>query len=544
MFARNLKFYIQCNLKKIALSLLLLTLLVSGSALAGNDQVQAEFIPSDVSVAEWENIQQQIAVNSDLQQQAYLKPSNNGVSDYYNFGWSVAVSGDTLVVGAYREASNATGVNGDETDNSIVSAGAAYVFTRANGIWSQQAYLKASNSERSDQFGYSVAISGNTIVVGARSEDSDATGVNGDETNNLNQTSGAAYVFTRSNGIWSQQAYLKASNTRALDFFGFSVAISGDSIVVGSIREDSDATGVNGDEDNELAGNSGAAYVFTRSNGTWTQQAYLKASNTGTNDEFGLSVAISADTLVVGAYQEDSNAIGVNGDEGNNLYPYAGAAYVFARTGTTWSQQAYLKASNTAVLDRFGYSVAISEDTVVVGAYGEDSDAVGVNGDDANDNSEGSGAVYVFTRAGTEWSQQAYLKASNNDAGDNFGFSVAISDEEIVVGANFEESNATGVNGDENNNLTSNSGAAYIFTRSASVWDQQAYLKASNTGASDYYGRSVAISAGTVIVGTPGEASNASGVDGNGADNSATGSGASYVYGISPGNLIFTDSFE
>ncbi len=544
MFARNLKFYIQCNLKKIALSLLLLTLLVSGSALAGNDQVQAEFIPSDVSVAEWENIQQQIAVNSDLQQQAYLKPSNNGVSDYYNFGWSVAVSGDTLVVGAYREASNATGVNGDETDNSIVSAGAAYVFTRANGIWSQQAYLKASNSERSDQFGYSVAISGNTIVVGARSEDSDATGVNGDETNNLNQTSGAAYVFTRSNGIWSQQAYLKASNTRALDFFGFSVAISGDSIVVGSIREDSDATGVNGDEDNELAGNSGAAYVFTRSNGTWTQQAYLKASNTGTNDEFGLSVAISADTLVVGAYQEDSNAIGVNGDEGNNLYPYAGAAYVFARTDTTWSQQAYLKASNTEVLDRFGYSVAISEDTVVVGAYGEDSDAVGVNGDDANDNSEGSGAVYVFTRAGTEWSQQAYLKASNNDAGDNFGFSVAISDEEIVVGANFEESNATGVNGDENNNLTSNSGAAYIFTRSASVWDQQAYLKASNTGASDYYGRSVAISAGTVIVGTPGEASNASGVDGNGADNSATGSGASYVYGISPGNLIFTDSFE
>ncbi|MBN1538004.1 MAG: FG-GAP repeat protein, partial [Anaerolineales bacterium] len=140
-------------------------------------------------------------------------------------------------------------------------------------------YLKASNTGSEDLFGRSVAVSGDTVVVGATGEASSATGVDGDQTDNSASGSGAAYVFVRSSGVWSQQAYLKASNTGANDFFGGSVAISGDTVVVGAMHEDSSATGVDGDQTNNSADASGAAYVFVRSNGDWSQQAYLKASN-------------------------------------------------------------------------------------------------------------------------------------------------------------------------------------------------------------------------------------------------------------------------
>ena len=187
------------------------------------------------------------------------------------------------------EDSAADGVNGNQSDNSAEESGAAYVFVRSGNTWSQQAYLKASNSEADDRFGETVTISGNTIVVGAPREDSDADGVNGDQDDNSAEDSGAAYVFVRSGITWSQQAYLKASNSEGGEFsgdlFGISVAISGDTIVVGARREDSDADGVNGDQDDNSAQGSGAAYVFVRSGSTWSQQAYLKASNSDRSDD-------------------------------------------------------------------------------------------------------------------------------------------------------------------------------------------------------------------------------------------------------------------
>ncbi len=187
------------------------------------------------------------------------------------------------------------------------------------------------------------------------------------------------------------------------------------------------------------------------------QQAYLKASNTGAFDLFGsTSVAVSGDTVVVGALYEESNATGVNGDQADNSASAAGAAYVFVRTGTNWTQQAYLKASNTDVLDEFGGSVAISGDTIVIGAMLESSSATGVNGDQGDNNAEYAGAAYVFVRTGTNWTQQAYLKASNTGAGDFFGSSVAVSGDTLVVGAAHEGSNATGVNGDEGDNNAEN----------------------------------------------------------------------------------------
>jgi trimeric autotransporter adhesin len=402
-------------------------------------------------------------------QQAYLKASNTGTDD--RFGQSVAVSGDTVVVGASHEDSNATGANGDQADNSAGDAGAAYVFVRSGTTWTQQAYLKASNTELRDYFGSNVAVSGDTVVVGASSEDSSATGVNGDQADNSASFAGAAYVFVRSGTIWTQQAYLKASNTDAGDYFGTSVAISGDTVVVGASREDSNATGVNG-ANNNSATDSGAAYVFVRSGTVWTQQAYLKASNTGVRDGFGRSVAVSGDTIVVGAYGEASNATGVNGNGANNSAPNSGAAYVFVRTGTTWTQQAYLKASNTEVGDdSFGISVAVSGDTVVVGAQQEDSNATGVNGDQADNSASFAGAAYVFVRSGTTWTQQAYLKASNTGGGDDefifgdiFGCSVAVSGDTVVVGAFWEDSSATGVNGNQADNSAFGAGAAYVFT--------------------------------------------------------------------------------
>jgi CSLREA domain-containing protein len=273
--------------------------------------------------------------------------------------------------------------------------------------------------------------------------------------------SGARYPITID--PTAQQAYLKASNTGASDYFGNSVAVSGDTVVVGAYQEDSNTTGVNGDQTNNSAGNSGAAYVFVRSGATWSQQAYLKASNTGADDRFGISVAVAGDTVVVGAFQEASNATGVNGDQANNSASAAGAAYVFVRSGATWSQQAYLKASNTGASDGFGWSVAVAGDTVVVGALYEDSNATGVNGDQTNNSSTDSGAAYAFVRSGTTWSQQAYLKASNTGADDWFGTSVAVAGDTVVVGANLEASNATGVNGDQTNNSAGASGAVYVF---------------------------------------------------------------------------------
>ncbi len=470
-----------------------------------------------------------------IAQQAYLKASNTDVNDF--FGNSVSVSGNTVVVGAPGEGSKATGVNGNQADNSALYSGAAYVFVRSNDSWSQQAYLKASNTGANDSFGGSVAVSGDTVVVGAYREDCSSTGVNGNQVINCAPESGAAYVFARASGVWAQQAYLKASNIDADDRFGWSVDVSGDTVVVGAYFESSNATGVNGNQADNNAADSGAAYIFVRDGSdVWSQQSYLKASNTGTYDRFGFSVGVSGDTVVVGAVIEASNATGVDGNQADNSV-FSGAAYVFVRDGVSvWSQQAYLKASNTNSGDWFGSSVAVSGDTVVVGAYFESSNATGVNGNQADNSADRSGAAYVFVRnSASVWSQQAYLKASNTGAYDVFGWSVAVSGDTVVVGAYFEDSNATCVNGDVDDNSAHDSGAAYVFVRDdASVWSQQAYLKAPNTGAYDQFGYSVGVSGDTVVIGAIIEASNATGVNGNQVDNSALNSGAAYVFVITP----------
>ena len=480
-----------------------------------------------------------LTIDPSFQQQAYLKASNTGAND--NFGVSVAIAGDTVVIGAFNEDSNATGVNGDQSDNSADSAGAAYVFTRSGTTWSQQAYLKASNTESNDNFGISVAIANDTVVIGAFSEASNATGIDGDQSNNSAIQAGAAYVFTRSGTTWNQQAYLKASNAGEGDRFGNSIDITNDTVIVGALSEASNASGIDGDQSDNSADNAGVVYVFIRNGSNWSQQAYLKASNAEGNDFFGNALAITNNTIVVGASSESSNATEIDGDQSDNSADTAGAAYVFIRSGNTWSQQAYLKASNTEANDQFGFSVAIAGNTVVVGANAEDSNATGVNGDQ-NDNSAGAaGATYVFSRSGNTWSQQAYLKASNSGSNDQFGFTVAIADNTVVVGAPLETSNASGVDGDQNDNSAAQAGAAYVFTRNGSIWSQQTYLKSSNSEANDFFGISVAIANDTIVVGAFSEASNATGIDDNQSDNSANAAGASYVFTVSSLSFIDVD---
>jgi ketosteroid isomerase-like protein len=448
-----------------------------------------------------------------LPESIYLKASNPRNLSY--FGHSVAVSGDTLVVGARRENS---GNPDDQSDISADASGAAYVFRRlSNGTWLQKAYLKASNLGVSDLFGVSVAISGDTLVVGAWGEGS---GNADDGSDNSAPASGAAYVFRRqSNGVWLEEAYLKASNLGESDFFGQSVAISGDTVVVGAPGEDS---GDFNDGSDNSAPASGAGYVFRRqSNGAWLEEAYLKASNLGADDAFGFSVAVSGDTLVLGAGREDS---GNATDASDNSARFSGAAYVFGRRDDgTWIEEAYLKASNLGNWDGFGYSVAISGDTLVVGAPGESSG----NPANGSDNSETeSGAAYVFQRQSNgTWLEEAYLKASNLGQNDIFGNSVALSGDTLVVGAEAEES---GNPADGSDNSLPNSGAAYVFRRGGDgTWIEGAYLKASNLGERDIFGNSVAISGDTVVVGARRESS---GKSNDASDNSSLYSGAAYVY--------------
>ncbi|MBK7534002.1 MAG: integrin [Myxococcales bacterium] len=405
-------------------------------------------------------------------QQAYLKASNAGIGDRFGDSLAISADGATLAVGAPNESSDAVGVNGNQANDAAPSAGAAYVFTRAGGAWTQQAYLKASNTAASDLFGSSVALSnnGSTLAVGAYQEASAATGINGDQTSDAATQAGAAYVFTRSGLAWSQQAYVKASNTRPLAFFGSSVALSGDGarLAVAARLESSNAVGVNGDQADTSAMQAGAVYVFARSGASWTQEAYVKPSNTGAGDRFGTSLAFSNDgsILAASADREDSAAAGVGGNQLDNGALDAGAAYVFTRSGATWTQQAYVKPSNTGADDAFGTSLALAADgsTLAIGAHQESSAAVGVDGDSFDNSALQAGAVYVFTRAGASWRQRSYVKASHSAAFDEFGISVALSADGalLAAGAHTESSSATGIGGDELNDLAPQSGAVYL----------------------------------------------------------------------------------
>lgn len=522
---------------------------------AATGKVASQTAADDVAarVASGENTAQTAAGDVAVQSAAtYIKASNPGVDDQFGgsavlLGVSVALSGDgaTLAVGSRLEDSAATGIDGDQADNSARNAGAAYVFRRSgNGAWQQEAYVKASNSGPGDQFGFAVALSGDgaTLAVSANLEDSAATGVNGDPHDNSMENSGAVYVFRRGDGGWRQEAYVKASNSGEPedgDNFGYALGLSadGNTLAVGATGEDGSGASANGDGSDNSARGAGAVYVFVREDGDWTQQAYLKASNADATDLFGVSLAVSDDgnTLVIGALDEDGSSSGVGGPDDNDSRG-SGAVYVFAREGAQWYQQSYLKASNASQNDAFSM-VAVSGDgsTLAVSSFDEDSSDTGVGADQTDDSSEDSGAVYVFSRGGESWAQTAYIKSSNTSPFDQFGTRLFLNRDGSVlaVGAPLEDGSASGVNGLQDD-LAGEAGAVYLFRRTADEWRQTAYLKAPASEIYDEYGANVALddSGETVAVGVRVEDGGAAGIGGDQSDNSVRDSGAVFVHRV------------
>jgi hypothetical protein len=439
-------------------------------------------------------------------QQKLVGTGTNGRMASDDFGGAVSVSLDTVVVGASSQDYDAAGAN------SANSAGAAYVLTRAGTAWSPQQKLVGTGTNgrlTGEQLGGAVSISGDTLVVGAEYQSYDAAGATS------LTSAGAAYVYTRSGTTWSLQQKLVASGTNgrvAYDHLGQSVSISVDTLVVGAYGQSYDAAGAT-----SLA-SAGAAYVFTRSGTTWSQQQKLVGTGTNgrlANDRFGYAVSISVDTVVVGALQQSYNAAGATS------LAIAGAAYVFTRTGTAWSQQQKLVGTGTngrVANDYFGVSLAISADTVVIGASSQSYDAAGAT------SLSSTGAAYVFTRTGTAWSQQQKLVGTGTNgrvASDQFGGAVSISVDTIVVGTRYQSYDAAGANS------LSNAGAAYVFTRTGTAWSLQQKLVGIGTNGralSDSFGVSLAISADTVVVGAFTQSYDAAGA------NSLTNAGAAYVF--------------
>ena len=410
-------------------------------------------------------------------QQAYVKASNTDGYDSFGFSLALNANGNTLAVTATREDSNARGINGNQDDNSAEDSGAVYVFTRTGGRWSQQAYVKSSNADAGDQFGWSVTLSddGNVMVVGAPTEQSNARGVNGNQADNSSANAGAGYVFTRSGSTWSQQAYLKGAQTDPGDLFGFAVSLSGDgaTLAISAYDEDGGVAGVNGNEADNSKNGSGCVYIFVRDGSTWKQTTYVKESNLDhPQDAFGSVLALSGDgrTLAIDAPDEDGLVGGINGEQYHgkeNQDTSNGAIYVFANTNGTWSQQAYIKASNPHTNDLFGIRLAISTNGNVLVATSmlQAGGGRGLNANQQDFTAEESGAAYVFTRTGTTWTQRAYLKSPNSDAYDEFGSGVALSGDgnTLAIAAFGEDGGAAGVGGNMNDNSVRASGAVYVY---------------------------------------------------------------------------------
>jgi hypothetical protein len=337
--------------------------------------------------------------------------------------------------------------------------------------WNEIIKTVASDRGAFDYFGYSVAISGDYAIVGAPREDHDATG--GDSLSDA----GSAYIFKNIAGIWTEVQKIVASDRGANDRFGSSVAISGDYAIVGATLEDHDETG------GDSLSDAGSAYIFKNNAGTWSQVQKIVASDRGAGDQFGVSVAISGDYVLVGALYEDEDTTG-----GNTLN-IAGSAYIFKNNAGIWSQVQKIVASDRGAGDQFGFSVAISGDYAIVGAFDENEDTTGGN------TLSGAGSAYIFKNNSGTWTQMQKIVASDRGSGDQFGWSVAISGDYAIVGANLEDHNETG------GSTLNNAGSAYIFKNNAGIWSQVQKIVASDRGAGDEFGRSVAISGDYAIVG-------------------------------------------
>lgn len=377
----------------------------------------------------WSNGRRFTVVSDDISgvEQAKLMANDGAASAFFGNSVSVSNDGNICVIGAVN-----SGAAGSQV-------GAAYIYRRQNGVWNQEAKLTASDGQSGDNFGYSVAVSGDGVTVSVSSINDDDSGSN----------RGSVYVFVKSGSDWIQQTKLLPPAAEAGTSYGISISLSsdGNTLAVGRHLEDIPTT------------DAGSVYIYARTGGVWAQQTKLTVSDGPMH--FGRSVCLSnsGDDLVVGAY-------GTVEDHG--------CVYVFTRSGVTWTQQARLTASDGVSGDSLGYSVSISGDgnTVLAGAYGN-----GTKGTSA-------GAAYVYTRSGVTWPQHSKLTLADGSAGDYFGHSVSISDNGLfcAVGAYLDDDKGSG------------SGAVAIFKKNGATWEQTSKLLPSDGTVSDRFGYSVSLS--------------------------------------------------
>ena len=470
---------------------------------------------------------------SALALEAFVKSTNLGFSDYFGRAVAVSADGSTLAVGANYEDGGSTLVNG-LYNNDVGISGAVYVYRRVGGIWAFEAYIKASNTGASDEFGVALALSddGSTLAVGARDEDGTGSGV-GPVDDNGGTDCGAAYVYQRTGSTWAFETSIKASNTGNDDEFGNSLALSGDGnvLAIGARLEDSSSSLVDG-ASNEDATDSGAVYVYRRSV-VWSFEAFIKAVQTSPFDEFGNALALSQNgsVLAIGAHLEDSDGRGV-GTVPNELATGSGGVYIY-RHAAGWTLGEFIKATNTGREDEFGVSVALSSDgnVLAVGAQHEDGGRDGV-GAAFDEGALESGAAYIYRFAGGSWRAEAFIKAPNSDRNDQFGLALSLSRDgsTLAVGAPFEDGGSLGVDGLFNEDAF-DAGAVYIYRALASSWGFDAYVKASNTGPEDYFGTSVALSANGrfLAASSVNEDSDTAAINGTPNEDSGN-SGAVYLY--------------
>jgi hypothetical protein len=377
-------------------------------------------------------------------QEAKLLASDGLAGD--RFGLRVALNGDTALVGAPTR------------DEVGVDSGVAYVFVRSGTQWAEQAKLIPSGSAAGDRFGDYVTLEGDTAVIAAQFDDFAL------------QDAGAAYVFVRSGTLWTETAKLTASDPGVLDRFSNCLSLSGNTLLVGAPFDDD-----NGSE-------SGSAYVFVGSGSTWIEAAKLTAPDGAASDLFGNSVSLSGDTALVGANFDDDNGVD------------SGSAHVFVRSGTVWTHQAKLLASDGAATDEFGIACAVRGDVALIGSIHDD------------DNGHDSGSAYAFIRSGTTWTQADKLTPGDGKINDLFGASISISGPWVAIGA---------LMGD---GIGKDTGSAYAFLRTGGVWTEQLELTAGDGAAGDLFGFSLSMDGDTVFVGARHN-------DQNGMD-----SGASYAF--------------
>ena len=375
----------------------------------------------------------------------YSKLTASDGAENNKFGFGLSLDGDTAIISSYLDNDN--GAN----------SGSAYIFTRSNGVWTQQQKLTASDGAVNDYFGFNVSIDGDTAIISSYADDDNATG------------SGSAYIFTRSNGVWTQQQKLTASDGAENDYFGVGLSLDGDTAIISSYLDDDNGA------------DSGSAYIFTRSNGVWAQQQKLTASDGAENDYFGYSVSMDGDTAIISSYLDDDNGAD------------SGSAYIFTRSNGMWIQQQKLTASDGVANDYFGVRLSLDGDTAIISSYLDD------------DNGADSGSAYIFTRSNGEWAQQQKLTASDGVENDRFGNVISIDGNTAVIGAT----------GSSSGNI---SGSAYVFTSSNELWTQQQKIIPSDGDAFDFFGGRISLDGDTVII--------SSYLD----DDNGTDSGSAYVY--------------